>query len=203
MRSILLILFLSSSLWAYEKSDPTATVEEAVGKIVDIAIKMKSDEQDEARFDAFRKVFQQYFDVRRLSAMTLGGPAWKSLDKGQKSAYSKKFTDFVVSFYTGKLKEYDNNKIVYKEPRFKSKGKKAIVPSLIEYQGKMAKLNYSMVFKKGVWKMYDVEVEGIRLSSTYRSQFKDVLKKDKFEGLLKELDRLIDNQRNPEGGKTK
>jgi ABC-type transporter MlaC component len=33
------------------------------------------------------------------------------------------------------------------------------------------------------------------LSSTYRNQFQDVLKKSQFEGLIAELDRLISQAR--------
>jgi len=55
----------------------------------------------------------------------------------------------------------------------------------------MAKVNYSMSSKNGKWLVYDFEVEGVRLSSTYRSQFAKVLKEKGFDGLMGELNRLL------------
>ena len=71
-------------------------------------------------------------------------------------------------------------------------GKKAIVPTQVEVQGNMAELKYSCILNKEGWRIYDVEVEGVRLSTTYRNQFSDVLEKNKFSGLMAELDRLIE-----------
>jgi phospholipid transport system substrate-binding protein len=127
--------------------------------------------------------------------MTLGGSSWRELEMGQKVTFTEKYSEFVLSFYLDKLEGYDGNKIEVGEPEFKSKGKKAIVPTGIEFQGKMAQLKYSMILGENSWKIYDVEVEGVRLSSTYRNQFQDVLRKSDFDGLISELDRLISQAR--------
>ena len=86
-----------------------------------------------------------------------------------------------------------HNKVEYLKEEIK--GSRAIVYTHFEYQGKFASLNYSMVQKGGKWLIYDFEIEGVRLSTTYRSQFARVLKRRQFDGLMVELNKLISRYR--------
>jgi phospholipid transport system substrate-binding protein len=38
------------------------------------------------------------------------------------------------------------------------------------------------------WVVYDINIEGVSLVSNYREQFKSILRKDDFEGLVKMLE---------------
>jgi phospholipid transport system substrate-binding protein len=38
------------------------------------------------------------------------------------------------------------------------------------------------------WMVYDINIEGVSLVSNYREQFKSILRKDDFEGLVKMLE---------------
>jgi phospholipid transport system substrate-binding protein len=40
------------------------------------------------------------------------------------------------------------------------------------------------------WKIYDLEIAGVSVVQTYRSQFDQVLRNGTFEDLLKELEKL-------------
>jgi len=73
----------------------------------------------------------------------------------------------------------------------KSNGKKAEVPFKIMVGGKSYSLTYSLKKSDERWEIYDVEIEGVRLSTQYRNQFSATIKKDGFKGLLAELDQLI------------
>ena len=41
--------------------------------------------------------------------------------------------------------------------------------------------------KKKEWRVYDVDIEGVSLITTFRSQFSGVLKNSSFEELLEKL----------------
>jgi phospholipid transport system substrate-binding protein len=171
---------------------PETFVKSGIDSIIEVIVNEKDRGE---RYRKVKKIFLKSFDLPRLAGMTLGGSSWRELKMEQKVAFTDKYSEFVLSFYLDKLEGYDGNKIEVGEPEFKSNGKKAIVPTLIEFQGKQAQLKYSMILGEKSWKIYDVEVEGVRLSSTYRNQFQDVLKKSQFEGLIAELDRLISQAR--------
>jgi phospholipid transport system substrate-binding protein len=46
-----------------------------------------------------------------------------------------------------------------------------------------------MYKSKNNWKIYDVEIEGISIISTYRSQFDQVLSKGTIDELLQKLEK--------------
>ncbi|MBF0196562.1 MAG: ABC transporter substrate-binding protein [Planctomycetes bacterium] len=139
------------------------------------------------------KVFSEAFDLPRLAAMSLGGSSWRKLSLEEKKKFTGKFSEFVLSFYVNKLDQYNNNQITYGKGKMRSKTK-GVMPVDVEFQGKVARMNYSMVYSKDVWKIFDVEVEGIRLSTTYRSQFQSLYQKKGFDGIISALDDLIKKQ---------
>ena len=94
-----------------------------------------------------------------------------------------------------KFNEYNGNRITVEEARLKSGGKKATVPTQVDVGGATAKLTYSLFKGKRGWLVYDVEIEGVRLTSTYRGQFSEVFRKEKFDGLMAALDGLIEKAR--------
>lgn len=189
---MMLTFSVAMPLQAADVAAPETFVKSGIDSIIDVIV----NEKDRAvRYKKVKEIFHKSFDLPRLAGMTLGGSSWRDLSMDQKVTFTDKYSEFVLSFYLDKLESYDGNKIEVGEPDFKSEGKKAIVPTNIEFQGKMAQLKYSMILGKDSWKIYDVEVEGVRLSSTYRNQFQDVLEKSEFEGLIAELDRLIGQAR--------
>ena len=144
----------------------------------------------EERYEKVKVIFQKYFDLPRLAGFSLGGSAWGGLSEDEKNAFIEKYSEFVLRFYLGKLEGYNSNKIEVGTSEIK-KGTHATVPTLIEIGNTKAKLKYSLILKDSEWKIYDVEIEGVRLSLTYREQFVSALNSKKFVGLIEDLDRLI------------
>ncbi|HNA80299.1 MAG TPA: ABC transporter substrate-binding protein [Turneriella sp.] len=133
-------------------------------------------------------IYNENFDLEKMASNTLKSE-YKKLDDGEKKQFAQKFGKFVLEFYLDKIDKYNRNKVEFVGDE--TKGNRAVVKTLLEYQGKMANVNYFMTEKEGRWMVYDFEVEGVRLSSTYRSQFAKVLKEQGSEGLSRELDKLL------------
>ncbi len=133
-------------------------------------------------------IYDENFDLEKMASNTLKSE-YKKLDDGEKKQFAQKFGKFVLEFYLDKIDKYNRNKVEFVGDE--TKGNRAVVKTLLEYQGKMANVNYFMTEKEGRWMVYDFEVEGVRLSSTYRSQFAKVLKEQGSEGLSRELDKLL------------
>ncbi|MBS0619310.1 MAG: ABC transporter substrate-binding protein, partial [Spirochaetes bacterium] len=137
---------------------------------------------------AIGQIYYAHFDLEKMGANTLKSD-YKTLSDDQKKEFSKKFGKFVLAFYLDKMDKYEKNKIQFIGDEVR--GNRATVATLLEYQGKMARVNYSMLQKGERWLVYDFEVEGVRLSSTYRSQFAKVLKEKGYDGIDRELDKLL------------
>jgi phospholipid transport system substrate-binding protein len=173
---------LTNSIWS---ASPQEDLKKAVTSVLKILDSKKSRKEKRT---AITEIYNTNFDAEKLGSNTLKSD-FKDLSDAQKSDFSDKFAKFVLEFYLDKLDKYDRNKIEFVGEEIK--GSRATVMTLLEYQGKMAKVNYSMIQKGDRWMVYDFEVEGVRLSSTYRSQFAKVLKEKGFEGLMAELNKLL------------
>lgn len=189
------LLFIGTfSVKAEEKKDAALeAIKGSVGQIVQILSTHKGAEKKEERNKKISEIFYANFDLIKLTRYTLKSH-WKELSTEQKKTFVNKYAEFVLSFYTGKLDTYNNNKVEYKSSEYSSSGKKATVYTLVEYNGAMSKVNYNMSLKDDQWKIYDVEIEGVRLTSTYRSQFQSQLDKNGFDGTIKAIDDLISKQ---------
>jgi phospholipid transport system substrate-binding protein len=51
-----------------------------------------------------------------------------------------------------------------------------------------------MILKDGKWRVYDVVIENVSLVQNYRTQFNDILAKDKPEQLLETLRKKVKAQ---------
>ena len=61
--------------------------------------------------------------------------------------------------------------------------------STIVYDKEMSlPVNYVMLEKDRGWQVYDINIEGVSLVRNYREQFKSILRKENFDGLVKVLE---------------
>jgi len=174
-------LFLTGALSAGPQDD----LKKAVTQVLNTLDSKKSIKEKRA---IISEVYNENFDLEKMAANTLKSE-YKKLDDSEKKQFAQKFGKFVLEFYLDKIDKYNRNKVEFVGDE--TKGNRAVVKTLLEYQGKMANVNYFMTEKDGRWLVYDFEVEGVRLSSTYRSQFAKVLKEQGSEGLSRELDKLL------------
>lgn len=166
-----------------------ATPQEDLKKAVTGVLKILDGKKSRAeKRAAIGEIYHANFDLDKMGSNTLKSD-FKDLSDAQKTEFSQKFGKFVLEFYLDKIDKYNRNKIEFVGEDVK--GARATVMTLLEYQGKMAKVNYSMAQKGDRWLVYDFEVEGVRLSSTYRSQFAKVLKEKGFDGLIAEINKLL------------
>ncbi|RME89363.1 MAG: ABC transporter substrate-binding protein [Candidatus Hydrogenedentota bacterium] len=186
------LIVIFSLLWMVQavSASPLEDLKITVNQILSILKSKKSIAQKRKQIS---DIYRQKFDHRGLALVTLKRD-WKYTLKKEadRKAFVKKYSDFILAFYLSKIGKFQNNKVVFQGETIKRKGKKAIVHTLMETnEHKMAKVDYFLAKRGNTWKVYDVEIEGIRISSTYRNQFVPILKKKGIEGLLSTLDKLI------------
>jgi len=187
---IVVLLYAITNINAGDK--PKAVVQEVSDSLVKIIVDHKDDSDFAVRDGKISKIFLKSFDLVKMSGMTLGRTIWKEkLSAEQKQNFVNKYAEFILTFYISKLSQYDNNKIVVKDAVMKSSGKKATVPTTVEFNHANAKVQYSLSNSSKGWRIYDVEVEGVRLTTTYRSQFQTIFNKKGYDNLIAEIDKLI------------
>ena len=95
-------------------------------------------------------------------------------------------TKLLENVYVGKLETYTGGDIEYVGETVK--GDRAQVTTLIEDNGVKLPVHYIMRQEGGKWVVYDINIEGVSLVRNYQEQFKSILRKEKYEGLVKVLE---------------
>lgn len=172
------------------QDNPKNTIEKAGSQIISI-LKNKSLKKN-VKKERISKIFYQTFSRQRMAQAALRSN-YKKLTDPQKKEFSKLFARFILEFYLDKMDLYNNNKLIIREAVEKRKGKIAVVKTGITLpNGNIAEIDYSLYNEPSVgWQVYDFEIEGVRMSTTYYSQLASIYKKGKYKGLKKELNRLI------------
>jgi phospholipid transport system substrate-binding protein len=126
------------------------------------------------------------FDFAEMSKLVLGR-TWRKIDMQQREYFEQLFTKLLENAYIGKLEGYSGQKIIYKDERIK--GKKAAVSTVMKGPDTPPlSVNYVMIDASSGWQVYDINIEGVSLLRNYREQFKSILRKQKFDGLIKVLE---------------
>lgn len=139
-------------------------------------------------YSAVKKFLLPQVDVMGMSRSVLGRSAWNKASKSERNAFAKSFTDLVIRTYASPLAQYSNETVKFLPIRGTVDKRFIRVNSvIIRSNGKNIPLSYSLVSKKGQWKIYDLSVEGVSLLQSFRSQFAQVLQNSDMQSLLSQM----------------
>jgi phospholipid transport system substrate-binding protein len=164
-------------------------VDDVLGVLRDPSLKDKSAEK--IREKRVRSIIDELFDYSELSKRTLG-KNWAKLNSEQQKEFSDLFSTHLGNVYIDRILAYSDEKVVF--DKAKKRKDRALVYSRVVTQSKDIPIDYRMFQTKGQWKVYDVVIEGVSLVKNYRSQFREMLKKEKPEYLLETLRKKVDNK---------
>ena len=139
------------------------------------------------------------FDFRKVSMLALGRNIRK-FTKKEFEEFSSLFTKILENTYVAKIETYSDAKIKFDRERLLTP-KKAIVDTIVTYNGKEIPITYRFYKKGNVWLGYDVLVEGISLIKNYRTQFNDLLAREKPSEVIKLVRQKLEHQDKLEASK--
>ena len=183
--AVLSLLVLSQTVMA----DDISSAEKVLKSKLDAVFVMlqKNDLEQEAKNNEIIEIVTPLFDFSLMARLSLGKKYWSGLTK----EYKKRFTDLFVKrlkeSYLEKLNLYTNEFIVYRAP-VRVKKKIHIPTELIAKDNKIDML-YKLYKSKSGWKIYDIEIQGVSIISTYRSQFAEVMSTGTIDDLLLKLEK--------------
>ncbi len=177
-------IFFPLSLQAISADEIHPVMREKVDKI--IALINDGNLSKAERNRAIETEINPIFDFTMMAKLSLGKKAWKKATPKERREYVKLFERRIKDSYMSKLDMYNDEKITLETPK---KVKKRIhLNSYIIQKGEKKEVLYKFYHsKKRGWVIYDVDVLGVSIIQTYRSQFAGVLKKGSMQTLLKKL----------------
>ncbi len=173
-------------------SQMKATVEE-VQAILDNERLNKAESWAEKKV-LIRAVVSHRFNFEEMSKRTLARN-WKKRTDEEKKYFVEKFSQLLEHTYINRLEDYTGAEVFFKKQNIK--GNKAVVYTIIKSERKEIPVSYKMLLKGDKWLVYDVIIEGVSLVRNYRSQFKKIVGKEKYAGLIKRVEAKVDNISSP------
>jgi phospholipid transport system substrate-binding protein len=182
--SVLIFLVMTQTVGADDKNVVKELLEKKVGAAIAVLQKKDIDQQERNR--QIIDIVTPLFDFPLMAKLSLGRKYWPGLDQEKRQRFIELFTQRLKSSYLDKLTLYTDEKVVFKTP-VQEKRKIQIPTELISKNNTISML-YKF-YESTSWLIYDLEIQGVSIISTYRSQFDQVLSKGTIDELLSKLEK--------------
>jgi len=130
-----------------------------------------------------------YLNFQRMTASAVG-PAWRKATPEQQQRLQAEFKTLLVRTYAGAMSQARNLSFEVKPLRASPDDKEVIVRTVILGRGDPVQLDYRLEKTPGEgagWKIYNLNVLGVWLVDTYRSQFAQEINAKGIDGLITTL----------------
>ena len=128
-------------------------------------------------------------NFKRMTASAIG-PAWRQATPEQQTRLQEEFKVLLVRIYAGALAQVSDQTILIKPLRAEPQDKEVLVRTEVRGRGDPIQLDYRLEKTPGEgsgWKIYNLNVLGVWLVETYRSQFAREINNSGIDGLIKVL----------------
>jgi len=133
------------------------------------------------------RIILPHLDFKRMTAAAVG-PGWRRATPEQQQRLQDEFKQLLVRTYAGALSEVSDLTIVVKPLRAAPGDKDVLVRTEVRGRGEPIQLDYRLSEKPGEdWKIYNINVMGVWLVETYRSQFGAEVNAKGIDGLIEAL----------------
>ena len=127
-----------------------------------------------------------HVNFKRMTALAVGR-GWRQASPKQRDALAIEFRALLLRTYSGALSQLRDQRVKMKRLRAAPDDDEVIVRSNIVGRGDPIQLNYRLEKAIDGWKIFDINVLGVWLIETYRSQFKQIVNARGIKGLIKTL----------------
>ena len=183
--SLFAVFFAAASLSADEVSEIQAMTKEKVDLVIQ-TLKDTSLSKKEKK-EGILKTIDGLFDFNLMARLSLGKKNWKALSKAKRKEFSMLFVERLKQSYLDKLDLYTDEEVVVGEAKLTKKNRVEVLTYLITKDDKKEMTYKLYKSKKKRWMVYDVDVLGVSIVQTYRSQFSGILKKESMEQLMERM----------------
>jgi phospholipid transport system substrate-binding protein len=128
-----------------------------------------------------------YVDFEKMTQLAVGR-GWRSATPEQKQQLQQQFRTLLVRTYAGAMAQVRDHRVEMKPLRAAPTDTDLVVHSqIVSNNTDPIPLDYHMEKTPDGWKIYDVNVLGVWLVETYRTQFRSQIDQSGVDGLIKSL----------------
>ena len=182
---ILVLLILSGPLNADDKNEAQEIVKRKLDAVFTVLQKHDLDQQ--AKKKVINAIVTPMFDFNLMAKLTLGKKHWPGLPREKKEKFTELYIELLKTSYLDKLALYTDEKVIFEPPaQVKSK---VHVPTQLISKDRRTSILYKLYKPGDDWKVYDLEIQGVSIIRSYRSQFSETLKNGTIDDLLLKMER--------------
>lgn len=181
----LTLILLTAALPAAgdQKADVETLLKSRVDAVLDVLKKSKMpDAQKQAKI---MEIIGPVFDFELMARLTLGRANWMKLTADEQATFIDLFVARLKKTYLEKTSLYSDEDVIYRPAVVV--GDKIHASVGIDTRDKVVEIAYKFYAAGDQWKIYDVEVEGVSIVMSYRSQFNQIMQRGTAKDLLDEL----------------
>ncbi|MCW5655033.1 phospholipid-binding protein MlaC [Hydrogenophaga sp.] len=115
------------------------------------------------------------------------GRYWRQATPEQQKRLQDEFKTLLVRTYSGALGEVKDQTLSFRPMRSKPEDTEVVVRSEVRGMGDPIQLDYRLEKTSSGWKIYDLNVLGVWLVETYRTQFAQEISAKGVDGLIASL----------------
>lgn len=130
-----------------------------------------------------------HVDFQRMTASAVG-PGWRQATPEQQKRLQDEFKILLVRTYSGALSQISDQVISIKPLRAGPEDKEVVVRSEVRGSGDPIQLDYRLEKTPGQgtgWRIFNINVMGVWLVETYKSQFAQEINAKGVDGLIESL----------------
>ena len=199
--SLSLAVVLGTSFVHAAEEGPDALIKRVSAEVLD-AIKADKSVQAGEMNKVIALVDSQvmpHVDFVRMTASAVG-PGWRQATPAQKTRLQQEFKTLLIRTYSGALAQVKDQSLNVKPMRAVPGDSEVVVRTEVLGRGEPVQLDYRMEKTATGWKIYDLNVLGVWLVQTYRTQFAQEISASGVDGLITSL--VQRNKANASGQKS-
>ena len=186
---VIALLLFSQSATADDKSEIDNLVKTNLDAV--FTILQKNDLDQQAKNKEIVDIVTPMFDFELMARLSLGKKHWSGLSQDKKERFIELFIKRLKASYLSNFNLYTDEKVLY-EPSVQVK-KKIHAPTYLVSKDKKISILYKFYKAQENWKIYDLEIQGVSIIRSYRSQFSSILESGTVDDLLLKLENPADS----------
>ena len=186
--AIILLLFFQTAA-ADDKSKIDNLLQTNLEAVFTVLQKKDLDQQ--AKNKEIVDIVTPMFDFELMARLSLGKKHWPGLSQDKKERFTELFIKRLKASYLNNFNLYTDEKIIY-EPSVQAE-KKIHIPTYLVSKDKKISILYKFYKAELNWKIYDLEIQGVSIIRSYRSQFSSILESGTVDDLLLKLENPTDS----------
>jgi len=182
--SVLMLLLLVQPAFADELALVKKNAEQRINAVIDYIRDKNLDKN--TRNQKIIAAMSPMFDFSQMAKLSMGKRNWTRMTPAQRQEFNELFVIRLQESYLEKLDLYTDEEVVVDQAE-QVKTRIHVRSHLVAKDDKIEMIYKFYKKNNQGWKVYDVEILGVSIVQTYRSQFAGILKNQSIEDLLEKL----------------